>query len=149
MPVLYYFKNAGSKKILPDPFRIFDIPDDVVYDNISFFEKSILFSNEELDTAYTSLDVKENYNRSGTGGRSVAIGSQGDGRAPPSRALSQLHDSELVLSGTALRAQPVIRQAEECHTGRDPASRISCFRVVDIPAHETLEAVEFQFHNDI
>ena len=62
---------------------------------------------------------------------------------------SQLHEGELVLTGTAHRAQPVIRQAEKCHAWRDSASRISCFRIVDITAHETLEAVEFQFHHEI
>jgi hypothetical protein len=66
-----------------------------------------------------------------------------------SATLLQFHDGKLVLPGTARRAQPVIRQAEEGHTGRDPACRISFFRVVDIPTDKTLEAVEFQYHNEI
>ena len=40
----------------------------------------------------------------------------------------------------------VIRKAEEDHTGRDPASRIPSFRVIDITTDEALEGFHDLFH---
>ena len=63
--------------------------------------------------------------------------------------LLQLNECELILAWTALRAQPVVGQAEEGHTWWDRSSRISFFRIIDVAAHETLEAVSLRIHSVI